>query len=217
MMKHLVGAIASVALVAGSATAVWADGGQKSSEGMNQQGGMDQPVVVGDEERMDEVAGLRIVPSVVAKDVALTPSAWILRDPASRHANANAKVYTNAQGEITNLTITSWGLPNPERIQSRFNDYVVWLVDTDTNEMKNIGVLESKNGGEAVFGFSPEVPLKGFDRIVITPEASGATRWPAGWQQLTAELPMMAVRPMEPGTTPMAPMDRTMPDEPMMP
>lgn len=196
MMKQVFGALASVALVATSATAALADCGQKhSSSGV--QGATDQPAVVGQEERMDEVAGLRIVPSVVAKDIALTPSAWILRDSLSRNANANAKVYTNASGEITGMTITSWGLPNPERINQRYNDYVVWLVDTDTNEMKNIGVLESKNGGKAVFGFSPEMPLKGFERIVITPEISGATRWPAGWQQLTADIPMTAVVPME--------------------
>ena len=218
MMKHLVGALASVALVAGSATAVmagtattWsmANCGQKtSSSGVNQQGATEQPMVVGEDERMDEVAGLRVVPSVVANEIALTPSAWILRDPLSRHANANAKVYTNPQGEITSLTVTSWGLPNPERINERYTDYVVWLVDTDTNEMKTIGVLESKNGGQAVFGYSPEVPLTGYDSIVITPETSVATRWPSGWQQLTADLPMTAMVPME---------QRSVPAEPMTP
>lgn len=198
MMKHVFGALASVALVATSATAVLADCGQKhSSSGTGQQGAVDDPTMVGEEERMDEVAGVRIVPSVIAKDISLTPSAWILRDPLSRSANANAKVFTNPAGEITGLTITSWGLPNPERINPRYSDYVVWLVDTDTNEMRNIGVLESKNGGQAVFGYSPEMPLRGFERIVITPETAGATRWPSGWQQLSADIPMTAMAPME--------------------
>lgn len=197
MMKHVFGALASVALVATSATAALACGEKHSSSGMSQQGAVDQPAIVGQEERMDEVAGVRIVPSVIAKDISLTPSAWILRDPASRSANANAKVFTNAAGEITGMTITSWGLPNPERINARYNDYVVWLVDTDTNEMRNIGVLESKNGGKASFGYSPEMPLKGFDRIVITPETAGATRWPSGWEQLSADIPMTAMVPME--------------------
>jgi hypothetical protein len=209
MMKQVFGALASIALVAGSAAVASAEcgGGHKSSTTLNQSGAVDAPVVVGEEERMDEVAGVRIVPSVIAKEVALTPSAWMLRDAGSRHASANAKVYTNAQNEIIGLTVTSWGLPDPERINQRYSNYVVWLVDTDSNEVLNVGTLESKNGGAAILGHSPQMPLRGYDRIVITPEPTFATGWPAGWQQLSADIPMTAMVPMEPvePAQPMAP------------
>jgi hypothetical protein len=211
MIKPMLGALASVALIAASGTAAFACGGAKApaTSSSNQTSNLEQsttaPVVVGEEEMMDEVAGVRIVPSVIAKDIALTPSAWILKDPASRMATANAKVYTNAQNEITGLTITSWGLPDPERINGRFTNYVVWLVDVDTNQMLNIGTLESKNGGQAVFGHTPQMPLRGYDRIVITPETSIATSWPSGWQQLTADIPMAAMVPMDERSAPMTP------------
>jgi hypothetical protein len=200
MIKQVFGTLAALALVSTSATAALACGNQTSAAPSSAQtGAVEQPTVIGEEEHTSEVAGIRIVPSVIAKEVTLTPSKWILKDPESRMANADAKVYTNAQGEITGITVNAVGLPNPERINPRFTDYVVWLVDTDTNQMKNIGNLESRNGGKAVFGYTPDMPLQGFDRIIVTPEMSFATSWPSGWEQLTADIPMTASLPsMEP-------------------
>lgn len=191
MIKRVMAALAATAVM-GSAGAAFAMNDEHRQHGMDpaeQQGAME-------EERVDEVAGIRMVPSVVARDVHLTPSKWYLRG-AGRHANANAKVYTNQEGAITHVTITSWGLPDPETLNPRYNDYVVWLVDTDTRQMKNIGVLESKNAGKAVFGFSPDEPLVGYDRIMITPESTFATGWPEGWEQLEADLPRTAMAPQE--------------------
>jgi hypothetical protein len=203
MMRHVFGVLASVAVVATSASAAWAvcGGAPQSSAPTSGQTGAttstEEPIAVGPEERMNEVAGVRIVPSVIAKDVTLTPSAWMLHDAQSRKASANAKVYTDQQGAITGLTITSWGLPNPERINPRFSDYVVWLVNTDTHQVLNIGTLESRNAGKAVFGYQPDAPLVGYNRIVITPEPTFATAWPSGWEQITADIPMTAMAPME--------------------
>lgn len=200
--------LAAVAVVGSTASAAFAMGDHKdkntrSSTTMDDTTTSmeDDPEMIG-EERMDEVAGVRMVPSIVAREVFLTPSAWYLRGKGNS-ANATAKVYTNMEGGVTGVTLTAWGLPNAESINSRYSDYVVWLVDTDTNQMKNIGVLESRNAGKAVFGFTPEAPLMGYDRIVITPEPTAATGWPTGWQQLDAELPRTSMVPM---TQPMQPM-----------
>lgn len=199
--------LAAVAVVGSTASAAFAMGDhktkdRKSSTTMDEpQSSMEDPELIGEEERMDEVAGVRMVPSIMAREVFLTPSAWYLRGKGST-ANATAKVYTNTEGAVTGLTLTAWGLPNPESINPRYSDYVVWLVDTETNAVKNLGVLESRNAGKAVFGFTPEAPLSGFDRIVITPEPTAAIGWPTGWQQLDAELPRAAMMP----TAPMRPM-----------
>ena len=209
--------MAAVAVVGSSATAAFAMGDhknhdQKSSTTMEDTTTSmeEDPEMIG-EERMDEVAGVRMVPSIMAREVFLTPSSWFLRGKGNT-ANATAKVYTNMEGAITGLTLTAWGLPNAESINPRYSDYVVWLVDTDTNQMKNIGVLESRNAGKAVFGYTPEVPVSGFDRIVVTPEPTGAIGWPSGWQQLDAELPKVTMAPM---TQPVQPMME--PTRPMMP
>lgn len=211
MIKHVFGVLATVAIASTSATAALACGNQQHSMApSSSQTGMSNTTTttgqsaMGQEGTMNEVAGVRIVPSVIAKNVTLTPSAWMLRDPASRMANANAKVYTDQTGAITGITINAVGLPNPERINPRFSNYVVWLVNTDTNQMLNIGTLESKNAGKAVFGYEPDQPLVGYNRIVITPEATFATSWPAGWQQITADIPQTAMAPME-QTRPMTP------------
>lgn len=203
MIKHVFGVLATVAIATTSATAALACGNQQhsmapssSQTGMSTTTTTDQSAM-GQEGTVNEVAGVRIVPSVIAKSVTLTPSAWMLRDPASRMANADAKVYTDQTGAITGITINAMGLPDPERINPRFSNYVVWLVNTDTNQMINIGTLESKNAGKAVFGYSPDQPLVGYNRIVITPESTFATSWPAGWQQITADIPQTAMAPMD--------------------
>lgn len=196
MIKRMLAAVAAAAVL-GSTGAALAAGWQDKDTRRDQPQSVDpERDMVSEEERVDEVAGIRIVPSVVGRDVHLAPSKWYLRG-AGRNANANAKVYTNQEGAITGVTVTSWGLPNPETINPRYNDYVVWLVDTDTNDMKNIGVLESRNAGKAVFGFSPDEPLVGYDRIMITPESTFATGWPEGWEQLDAELPRTAMAPTQ--------------------
>jgi hypothetical protein len=74
---------------------------------------------------------------------------------------------------------------------------VVWLVNTDTNQVLNIGTLESKNAGKTMFGYQPDAPLVGYNRIVITPESTFATSWPAGWEQIKADIPQTAMAPME--------------------
>lgn len=197
MIKRMIAAIAAAAVL-GSAGAAVAKGWGDKDEQRDQRQGMEQTEegMVSEEPRIDEVAGIRIVPSMMARDVHLTPSKWYMRGQG-HNANANAKIYTNKEGAITGVTVTSWGLPNPERINPRYSDYVVWLVDTDTNKRKNIGVLESRNGGKAVFGFTADEPLMGFDRIVITPEPTFATGYAEGWEQLTADLPQMAAMPHE--------------------
>lgn len=197
MIKRMLAGLTAAAVL-GSTGAAMAGGWDDKKTERDQTQSMEQREdMLSEEERMDEVAGIRIVPSVVARDVHLAPSKWYLRG-AGRNANANAKIYTNREGGITGVTITSWGLPNPETINPRYNDYVVWLVDTDTNQMKNIGVLDSKNAGKTHFGFSPDEPLIGYDRIMVTPERTFAAGWPEGWEQLDAELPQTAMLPREP-------------------
>lgn len=129
--------------------------------------------------------GTRATGRTHAHHVDFTLSPWYLRG-AGQFASANATVYTDANEAITGVRLESWGLPDPERINNTYNSYVVWLHDTETNEMKNIGVLDSRNGGKAVFGYTPEEPLMGYDSIVVTPEPTFATTWPMGWQQMTA-------------------------------
>ena len=112
MMKQVFGVLASAALVAASGTAALAHNHEGQHESMDRQS-LEQQTIIGEEERMDEVAGVRIVPSVVARDVSLTPSNWMLSAPLSRNASADAKVFTNRQGEITGITLQAMILDHP--------------------------------------------------------------------------------------------------------
>src|SRR4051812_42427437 len=83
----------------------------------------------GVEGRFSEVAGIRIVPSILAHDVYLRPTAWMMRS-GGRGANADARVYQNKNGAILGLTLTAWGLPEQIRYNEDPKHYVAWLVDT---------------------------------------------------------------------------------------
>ncbi|MDB5101826.1 MAG: hypothetical protein JWM80_6247 [Cyanobacteria bacterium RYN_339] len=146
------------------------------------------------EGRFSQVAGIRIVPSILAHDVYLKPSAWMMRSGGS-WANADARVYQNRDGAILGLTLTAWGLPEQIRYNENPKHYVAWLVDTPGHRMLNIGTLDANNMGRAMLGFSPLTPLAGYDRIVITQEPIIASTWPSSWQQLEADLPRAAVLP----------------------
>jgi hypothetical protein len=199
MINRFMTALAIAALAVYPATAALA-ADVDTDTGMDQnQTQMGQPQTQPMPGQREEVQGLRLVPSIVARDVNLTPSAWIMRDKG-QNASASARVYQNADGAITGLTLTAWGMPNPESINPRFNNYVVWLVDTNTNKVKNIGMLESHNGGKVVFGYEPDTPLTGYNRIAITPEPTFATGWPVGWNQMQGDIPQPAMAPtMTPG------------------
>jgi hypothetical protein len=146
------------------------------------------------EGRMSQVAGIRIVPSILAHDVYLKPSGWMMRT-AGAWANADARVYQNKDGAILGLTLTAWGLPEQVRYNESPRHYVAWLVDRPGHRMLNIGTLDANNMGRAVLGFSPAQPVAGYDRIMITQEPQIAAAWPSSWQQLEADLPRSAVLP----------------------
>jgi hypothetical protein len=61
--------------------------------------------------------------------------------------------------------------------------------------MLRLGTLDTNNNGRAMLGFTPAQPVAGYDRIVITREPLASARWPAGWQQLEADLPRAAALP----------------------
>lgn len=104
-------------------------------------------------------------------------------------AAAAATMYTNRDGALTGLTIQSWGLPDPERMDARSSRYVVWLVDDQGQRVRKLGQLESRNGAHTVFGFTPERPISGFGRLMITAEAMDGVSHPSGMMHMSAELP----------------------------
>lgn len=136
----------------------------------------------------EEVRGLRLIPAVMPHRVALAPSPWMMR-AARGDADAIATIYTTRDGGTAGLTLKATGLPDPERLNPAFNHYVVWLRDSGTGEMRNIGTLDAHNGGTAVFGYQPEMPLRSYDTLVVTPEKAASAGRPAGWDFLTAALP----------------------------
>src|SRR5689334_22937066 len=91
MVNRFLSLLAAAALVAGTATGAWARGPQtrapqtpmQPTTTLDQQQapmpGTRAPGVVSQEGTEDQVAGVRIVPSILARDVFLTPSAWFLR------------------------------------------------------------------------------------------------------------------------------------------
>jgi hypothetical protein len=110
------------------------------------------------------------------------------KDHASRAAAA-ATIYTNRDGALTGLTIQSWGLPDPERMDARTSRYMVWLVDERGQRVRKLGQLESHNGSKAVFGFTPERPVTGYARLMITAEAMDGVSRPSGMMHMSADLP----------------------------
>jgi hypothetical protein len=161
-----------------------------------------------------EVAGIRIVSSTMLHDIYLKPSAWMLRN-GGYWANADAKVYQNPSGVILGLTLTAWGLPDSTRYNEADKHYVVWLVNREENRVLNIGELEAHNGGRAVFGFTPEHGVQGYDGIAITQERQAQATWPSGGNNLEGALPKFSSLPppiepiVEPPVAPdqLAPMD----------
>jgi hypothetical protein len=104
-------------------------------------------------------------------------------------AAANATIYTNKDGALTGLTLQSWGLPDPERMDARTSRYVVWLTDAHGDHARRLGQLESHNGSRAVFGFTPEHPVTGMGRLMVTSEAMEGVSRPTGMVHMSAELP----------------------------
>lgn len=104
-------------------------------------------------------------------------------------AAAAATMYTNRDGALTGLTIQSWGLPDPERMDARASRYVVWLVDDHHQRVQRLGQLESRNGARTLFGFTPERPIAGYGRLMITAEAMDGVARPSGMMHMSAELP----------------------------
>lgn len=164
--------------------------------------------------RMSEVAGIRIVPSILAHDVYLKPSGWMLRGGGT-WANADARVFQNRDGAIIGLTLTAWGLPTRVAYGETPRPYVAWLVDSPGHRMLRLGTLDTNTGGRGMLGYSPEQPVIGFDRIVITQEPTPTAAWPAGWQQLEADLPRAAVLPpaIDAPTKDMTPPDQRVPGD----
>jgi hypothetical protein len=105
---------------------------------------------------------------------------------------ADAVVYTDRHGDITGVTIKTAGLPDPERLDGRASRYVVWLVGRDGERVRKLGELESHNGARAVFGFTADAPLKGFERLMITTEAMAHAR-PQGAARMSADIAKVPV------------------------
>lgn len=159
------------------------------------------------EVRTSEVRGLRLIPAVMPHRVALAPSPWIMR-AARGNADAQATIYTTPDGATVGLKLSATGLPNPERLNPAYAHYVVWLRDSETHEMKNIGTLDARNGGEAIFGYQPAEPLTEYDTLVVTPESSAAAGHPRGWDFLTAAIPGAEAQRPRQNLAP-APVDQT--------
>lgn len=102
--------------------------------------------------------------------------------------SADAVVYTNRQGAVTGVTIKSAGLPDPERLDGRSSRYVVWLMGKDGQRARRLGELESRNGARAVFGYTAESPLEGYERLVITTEGQTPSARPMGTQRMMGDM-----------------------------
>lgn len=154
------------------------------------------PALADDETRGDDalapnsvrVAGIRIVPSVLAHDVYLRPTSHAL-NAVGRWANADARVYTNKDGGITGLTLVAWGLPEGVRYAESDKHYVVWLIDREDHRSMSLGELDANNMGRAILGFTPTGPVIGFDAIAVTEERSATATEPGRMPQLVADLP----------------------------
>jgi hypothetical protein len=120
-------------------------------------------------------------------DMSSSVKMWT-KDHGTRAAAA-ATMYTNREGALTGLTIQSWGLPDPERMDARTSRYMVWLVDDNGQHVRKLGQLESRNGAHTLFGFTPERPVSGFGRLMITAEAMDGVKRPAGMMHMSVALP----------------------------
>lgn len=190
-------AAAAALLILAVAPAAWADdetrGGPMPPEGATPSA-QALPRPMSAEGRVSEVAGIRIVPSILAHDVYLRPTAWILRT-GGQWANADARVYMNKDGAIIGLTLSAWGLPETTRYGQQDQHYVVWLVNRDSHDVINIGELDAYNAGRAVFGYTPVDPVSGYDAILVTRERQANVAQPSKWQHLEADLPRTAYLP----------------------
>lgn len=142
--------------------------------------------------RESEVAGVRIVPSIIMKDIRLKPSPMNLRGQF-RRPEAVARVYTDREGAIVGVRIQAAKLPEVMTLNPHAQHYNVYLFDRETKRYKTLGTLEAKNGGETVFGYTAKTPLTGYTALIIAPTSSIASGRPSHFGEFEGDLTALAL------------------------